>query len=281
MKKYDIFTFFNELELLDIRLNILNDSVDYFVISECEETFSGLKKELIFEKNKSLFKKYEHKIIHNVVGSVPRDFEDANIGSTSRADEIERTALTLALNSSSVPKGEVHWLKEFYQKELLKKALTNLDDNDFCFVSDLDEIWNPNISLDYDSQSIFKLRQLPYIYYLNNRSSEQWAGTIATKYSNIKNNCLNDLRNPVKTTYEFIENGGWHFSFQGGADRIRTKLESYGHQEYNNNHIKSNVENQMQNNQDVIGRSFTFWTDESELPSYILENKEKLKNWFK
>ena len=66
MKKYDIFTFFNELELLEIRLNILNDYVDYFVLIECTETFSGLKKPLYYNENKNMFERWGHKIIHIV-----------------------------------------------------------------------------------------------------------------------------------------------------------------------------------------------------------------------
>jgi len=58
MKIYDTFIFFNELDLLDIRLKILDNVVDYFIISEFNITHSGLKKEYIFEKNRDLFKKY-------------------------------------------------------------------------------------------------------------------------------------------------------------------------------------------------------------------------------
>lgn len=38
-KVYDVFTFFNELDLLELRLEMLNDYVDKFVIVECVETF--------------------------------------------------------------------------------------------------------------------------------------------------------------------------------------------------------------------------------------------------
>ena len=65
-KIYDIFTFFNELELLEIRLNILDKYVDYFVLVEATETFSGKPKKLYYEENKHLFKKFEHKIIHHI-----------------------------------------------------------------------------------------------------------------------------------------------------------------------------------------------------------------------
>jgi beta-1,4-mannosyl-glycoprotein beta-1,4-N-acetylglucosaminyltransferase len=64
MKTFDCFLFFNELDLLEIRFNILNDIVDYFVIVEASQTFQGEQKEFIFEKNKKRFAKYEHKIVH-------------------------------------------------------------------------------------------------------------------------------------------------------------------------------------------------------------------------
>ncbi len=47
-KIYDCFIFNNETDLLEIRLNILNDYVDHFVIIESSETFTGLKKKTIF-----------------------------------------------------------------------------------------------------------------------------------------------------------------------------------------------------------------------------------------
>lgn len=49
---YDCFTFFNELNLLEIRLNILNDVVDKFVLVEATKTFSGKDKPLYYEQNK-------------------------------------------------------------------------------------------------------------------------------------------------------------------------------------------------------------------------------------
>ena len=64
---YDIFLFFNELDLLEIRLQMLNDKVDKFVIIECIETFSGNPKPLFYQENKDRFKEWEHKIIHYII----------------------------------------------------------------------------------------------------------------------------------------------------------------------------------------------------------------------
>ncbi|MEI6400315.1 MAG: DUF3431 domain-containing protein [bacterium] len=282
IKIYDIFNFFNELELLDIRLNILDPYVDYFVIVESTLTHSGKPKELFYEKNKERFKQFEHKIIHYVIEHPLQDFTDAqerlNEGSIS---QLEKTILKQTLTSDNIPKGMNHFLRDFYEKESVKHALTNLSDNDFCFVSDLDEIWNPEIVIDYQKDDIYKFRQAVYCYYLNNKSNEAWTGTLATKYKNIKNNCLNHLRTKRKTPYTFVNNGGWHFTYQGGENRVKEKIESFSHQELNNDSTKNQITERLQNNQDVAGRNFAYHIDEKGLPRYIKENKDKYKELFK
>lgn len=288
-KIYDVFTFFNELDLLEIRLEMLDPYVDYFVITECTETFSGLPKELIFEKNKHLFEKYLPKIIHQITNIIPQNFENAQeLIKSDELHSLNRYALENALTSDNVPPGHVHWLKEFYQKELIKKPLIHLaNDNDIIFISDLDEIWNPDIlneikdTLNLSGDTLIKLRQLPYVYYLNNRSNEPWAGTLVANYHIIRDNCLNHLRTPSKTKYTYLENGGWHFTFIGGPDRVRKKIESYGHQEYNNDSIKNDIENKIASNRDFIGRPFHIWVEENDLPEYLKNNKGKYSNLFK
>lgn len=283
-KVYDVFTFFNEIELLEIRLEILDKVVDKFVLIECVETFSGNPKTLYYEKNKNLFEKFNHKIIHHVTYNPPKSFDDLrNRLFDSNCDELEKQICFQALTSTNVPRNELHWLKEFYQKENIRRALLGLDDDDLCFITDLDEIWNPNLNYDFvDDAKIYKLKQLAYSMYLNNRSSEPWAGTLLTKYKNIKNSCLNHLRTPNKTEYEYIDNGGWHFTFMGGPQQVKLKIESYGHQEYNKESIKNNIENRISSNVDVLGRTnFNFWVDESELPEYLKNNKEKHITLFK
>ncbi len=283
IKVYDVFNFFNELEVLDIRLHVLNDHVDYFVLVESTLTHSGLPKELYYEKNKHLFKEFEHKIIHYVIDTPLKDFEDAEQRLLNPVlPALERNILEMALSSDGIGPGETSFLRDYYEKESVKKALLNLNDNDFCFVSDLDEIWNPDEVIDYSKDDLYKFRQTPYMYFLNNRSNEDWTGwtgTIATKYKNIKNACLNDLRTfrKSKNKYTIIRNGGWHFTFQGGAQRIKTKIESYSHQEINNSETKDSIFDTVSKNKDVRGKGIRFWIDENDLPPYILENKEKFK----
>ncbi len=263
---YDIFTYNGELDILEIRLNILNEFVDEFIIVEAPTTFSGLKKTLYFELHKERFVPFLHKIKYYVIDDYPNDKEICN----------------LADNNSNVPKnGPEHWRREFYQKESIKKALTHLSNDDICYIGDVDEIWNPETVIDYSKDNIFKLKQIVYSYFLNNRSSEPWAGTIVTKYKNIKDKCLNDIRTESKTDYVYLSNGGWHFTSIGGLDEVRRKLnDSYTEKSYNTPEVQENLEKRF-GERDYLGRNFKFHINELELPKYLIQNKEKYKNLFK
>ena len=74
MKVFDSIIFFNELELLEMRLNILNDVVDCFVITESPFTVSGNEKPLYYLENKDRFGKFNDKIVHHITEEIPNDF---------------------------------------------------------------------------------------------------------------------------------------------------------------------------------------------------------------
>ena len=283
---FDVFTFFNELDLLELRLEMLDPYVDKFVLVECVETFSGKQKHLHFSDNKQRFEKYLHKIHHHITFTPPKSFEDLQQRILDdKTNEFEKQVCIQALTTSNVPKGELHWLKEFYQKEYIRLAIENAgaEYGDLCFVGDLDEIWNPE--LDYsniENDAVYKLKQLVYVGYLNSKSNEPWAGTTLTKYENIEGSCLNHLRTPSKTKYTYMNKAGWHFSFMGGEDKMRSKIEAYGHQEFNNDEVKDKVKSNLDSGKDVLGRSeFYYVIDESQLPKYLLENKQKYKKFFR
>jgi beta-1,4-mannosyl-glycoprotein beta-1,4-N-acetylglucosaminyltransferase len=280
IKIYDGFIFFNELDLLELRLNILADVVDCFVIVEATRTFTGKPKPLYYKINKDRFAAFNHKIIHIVVEDLPdslKELEDRY----ATASEIDREIIDACFSTTNIPKDQPQWLREFYQKEQIKKGFNGGADTDICYISDIDEIWNPDIIVDYRRDVVFKYQELVYAYYLNNRSSESWYGSIATKYKRVRHASINHLDTPSLTRYVYVKNGGWHFTHQGGIEQIKTKLESYGHQEFNTAAIKGNLEQQVKGNKDFIGRRFTFWTDESALPSYILEHKDRYSHLFK
>ena len=73
MKVYDCFTYFDEDLILEIRLNILNEYVDYFVIVESTFNHNGEKRQLRFDINK--YWKFKDKIKYIVWDDCPKNIE--------------------------------------------------------------------------------------------------------------------------------------------------------------------------------------------------------------
>lgn len=259
-KIYDVFSFNNELDMLDIRLNILDKFVDFFVLVESNKTFSGVDKPLYYEQNEERFSKFKDKIIHYTVDDCPTSFEDSNC---------DQETLQLASTSDNVTREHICWLVEFYQKECIQKALLGLADDDICIISDVDEIWNPKMNLQM-GDDIYKPKiEFCYVDYLNVRTDENWTmftGPIITKYKNIKGECLNHLRTLRKMSnrYHYIEHGGWHFNALGGSDK---KIADFQHPVYHKDYMDK--------------RKPGYRISQSDLPQYLLDNKEKYKNLFK
>jgi len=115
MKIFDAFTFFNEHDLLELRLHVLNPYVDYFILVESHQTFSGFPKPLYYEENKEKYAEWNHKIIHIVVPNM--EVDDGNL-----------------------------FRRHYLCYEAIEAKLKELGDpEDLAFCSDLDEIWHPNI----------------------------------------------------------------------------------------------------------------------------------------
>ena len=275
---YDAFLFFNELDLLDIRLNLLNDVVDKFVIVESTVTFSGKTKKLFFDENKQMFEKFSDKIIHIVVSDTPEDFNNLPfISNPSNIKDVFQNKILKYLNESTGwnrnNPNEVQWGREIYQREFITNGFLNCDDNDLIIVSDVDEIPNPVELLkikDSSQSDVFEFRQNMFYYNINTLKERGWSGPKISHWSLIKENSLNILRQN-KLTNNVVENGGWHLSFMGGENRIKDKLEAYAHQEYNNNHIKENLTRNIQTNNDLFFRgSLVEMNIEDEFPNILL-----------
>lgn len=253
---YDCFTFNGEYDLLEIRLNVLGNVVDYFVIVEGTETFSGKWKPLYWsERDTDRFAEWEDKVIYVVVQGY-------------RDDEVDNL-ITDEFNL------DLPFFRAFYQKECIRKGLAEAKDEDVIYYGDIDEIWTPQTVDD----KVYNLEQLNYCYYLNNRSSEKWVGTIVGKWGTVKTKTFKHWR---ATHTNVLPNGGWHFTSMGGVESVRRKLDSYDHQEFNTSQNQSLLEERIKNGEDYLGRAydwlgtpFTYTLDESQLPEYLLENKAR------
>jgi beta-1,4-mannosyl-glycoprotein beta-1,4-N-acetylglucosaminyltransferase len=276
-KIYDCFLFFNELDLLELRLNILNDTVDYFVIVESTVTFSGNFKELVYENNKELFKDFHHKIKHIIIDDTPISFSKIEYVDDSLQNKILKYVdESTGWNRESEPQ----WGRETYQRECIIRGLFDCDDDDIIIISDLDEIPN-NDEIVNINNDVVCFKQKMYCFYLNLLKEIGWSGTKACKWNILKDISLNHLRQNKHTT-KYIENGGWHFSFMGGQSTVHQKIEAYSHQEFNNPHILDNIENNMNNNNDPFFRGqLTQVEIDNTYPKYLLDNLDKYKHMIK
>lgn len=259
-KVIDAFTYNGERDLLDLRLNILDEYVDEFVIVEASQTFSRKQKPLYFERDRDQFKKWGYKIKYFVVN----DWGDERIWEMAR-------------NSPNTI-GASHWRQEFYIKEHLQKALNHLQDDDVVLIGDCDEVWNPKILDTWFA--VTKLKLKVYSYWLNNRSSEEFWGTIISTWGELKKYCLNEIRqNPhFKTGTDM----GWHFTSMGGYEAIKQKLsDSYTEESYWNPQVQAHLEENMANNKDFLGRDFTYTLSEEDWPQWLKDNRDKYKHLIK
>lgn len=271
---YDCFQFFNELDMLKIRLNVMSPIVDKFVISEATETFSGLKKPLYYEENKEMFAEFADKIIHVAVDDTPE-------GYTHDRDTFQKNAVT--------------------------RGLVNCTDEDIIIFSDLDEIPNPEkikeILKDFQEDKIYHFAQRLFYCYLNMEEvsgnllsyagefegveRKKWIGTKMCSYKLLReqNLQLGELRFPERKEIGIrVEDGGWHFGYMGGhgekdiKKRVQEKVISAAHQEYNSKHVLNQVTDQIKDGKDIFGRDAKFIRCEIDetFPTYIREHQKEL-----
>lgn len=251
MKKiYDCFYFFDELDLLEIRFEVLNDVVDYFVLSEANESFAGKPKKLLFKENYDRYAKWHHKIIYN---NPPEYMTDNYLFSK-------------ALISPNTGNKEDVWLREFYQKESIHYSLSSCQNEDVIFISDLDEIWNPDLLITCEDDIVYRPIQECRPFYLNMSSDlhiDCWTGTRFCNYSTYKKYGPNHIRTEREIAGVKINNGGWHFTW---LNKKQNKWED----EHPDNYVRlNNIKNS------------NIRIDEDSLPTYIINYKEKYKNlWY-
>ena len=225
---YDCFTFFNELDLLEIRLNVLKDVVDKFVLVESDRTFTNRPKRLVFEENRTRFAAFADRIIYVKVTDHP-PFKTA-------------------------------WHYESHQRNAIARGLIDAKLEDVILVSDVDEIPNPSAIRRYaGTRGMVTFQQAYYAYYLNFRNvrRQRWQFAKMVSYADflhgfdgvdvMHNEHLPEEVNVGTTASKIrmrvlprsrggetvVKNGGWHFTSLGGAAALAEKMRSFSHQEYN------------------------------------------------
>ena len=286
---YDCFLFFNELELLELRLHELADAVDKFVLVEATRTHSNKPKPLVYLENRARFERFHNKIIHVVVEDSP-DTKDS-------------------------------WKIENFQRNCIARGLAGCRPDDLVMISDLDEIpsatavvaargrmrfrddvWSKLIHGSLNSRPvnflckvptirrkvqrhhpfILKFNQSLYRYFLNCRSVEppSWFGTRILYFRDYSSAQL--IRH---SGFEVVENGGWHFSFMGGVQRVLEKLDAFAHQERNVPEFTDpkTLAELLHRGALTFGKGwrFEFVAIDNTFPRYLLDNPETFASWIK
>jgi beta-1,4-mannosyl-glycoprotein beta-1,4-N-acetylglucosaminyltransferase len=247
-KVFDCFPFFNEIELLEIRLNELKDEVDFFVLVEATVTHSGLPKPAYYAKHKHLLpRELTDKIVH-VVAPLP---------------------------DSADP-----WVRERAQRDAILDALAGrANDKDIVIISDADEIPSAKAVRSYNPElGMCQLDMKLYYYYLNLQGGVHWGHGKIMLYEMLKSITPTDAR-----YYQcpWLADGGWHFSYQGGVAKIIQKIESWGHQEYNTpeNKDPARIERAILDGVDLFGRNDRYdLVDLGALPQYVQRHASDLVN---
>jgi tetratricopeptide (TPR) repeat protein len=204
---FDGFTFYNELDLLELRLEELGDVVDAFVLVEATHTFQGAVKPLIFTENKQRFARWADKIVHIVAdlsaaGPSPWDREGA-----------QRDAILQGLEGRAAP-------------------------DDVVFIGDVDEFpRRRTVEAIRDNPAwAGRLNRLSCDYYcgfLDFRCNYMWHKPISLPMRLLSAMGPDHARFMAIAKYGgLIYDAGWHFSWLGGIEKVLAKLKSYAHSEY-------------------------------------------------
>tara|TARA_X000000950_G_scaffold288904_1_gene408241 strand:- start:4261 stop:5076 length:816 start_codon:yes stop_codon:yes gene_type:complete len=268
MKIYDCFSYLDEDILLDVRLNILNDYVDYFVIVEGNKTWQNNYKNLKFKINS--YPKFKDKIIYIPV--------------------------------ENMPGGDNPYVRENFQRNCILKGISDAKDEDFIIISDLDEIPNPKKLKSFKKNMRYAAFKQMHFYYKFNLQSEinpYWYGSRICIKKYLKSpQWLRDLKFKKRPFWKLnkfrlnniIEDGGWHFCNLKNPDQLLYKYKNLC--ETNDPYIfkekidekylnKDEIKKKIKAGSDIIGRNENYKPInlDTKFPDFITQNKDKFKDW--
>ncbi len=267
MAIYDCFQFFNEEHILDLRFNILNEFVNFFVMVESTTDHQGNSKKLNFDIKK--FKKFRRKIIYIVVDDTSEAIKKPHIGGESLVEQHQRNSLT--------------------------RGLKNCRDDDLIILSDVDEIPDLNKLGIFDKKrkyAVFSQMMFNYKINLLNETENNWHGSKICLKKNLKSpQWLRNLkfkkypfwRVDKPRNFQIIENGGWHFAYLQNTENILKKMKSFAHAEFNKPNLANleAINEKIIKGKDIFDREISYKKVQidNSFPKYIVDNKEKFKEW--
>lgn len=264
MKVIDSFTFFNEFDILKLRLSYLNDIADHFIISESNYTHSGKPKPYYLDQ-------VWNDIPENIRRKIIRLKYEPDISQFNFPTDIVIGDYT-----------NDNWKLERQQRELISQNLNSFDPNDFFMVSDVDEIPRKEVIqelLDSGEQDFCYVSACELFYYnFKTFALDNWGGTVFSTVKNAIEKGCDYFRTYRNNAFPPIIKGGWHFSYFGGVEQIKYKLSSYAHQEFNKETYKSDehIQKAIEEKKDLFVdqkdfREYNFYDFPKELQDLITE----------
>ena len=227
MKIIDAFTFFNEIDLLKIRMELLYPYVDAFCICEGRYTFTGREKPYLLEQHGQEFAQWADKIIYYKF-------------------EPDISHLDFSVQDTSYNPNSPAWQMERAQRNSLAQVCNSLEAEDIVIVSDLDELPNPEVISQIRNGQFgvqkARLEMQMHYYYLNclgvGSANSAWNKAFVSTVEAIRSAPdLEFMR--LQDPMPHIAQAGWHFSYLGGPERISEKLDATSHTETNRPEINN------------------------------------------
>lgn len=193
----DAFTFYNELDILELRLTVLGTHVDRFVLVESELTHAGGPKELFFERNKQRYAKWLPKITHLIV------------------------------KAEDMPKDKNPWSREKYQRDCILRGLDDVPDDSIVMLSDVDEI--PDMNRIQFARLPFVIHMWMFEYSFDFlHTGEPWFGTVVTTVGDMKTRGPTFFRDN-RWSFSRFTFSGWHLTSFGDPAHVLNKINTYAH----------------------------------------------------
>jgi beta-1,4-mannosyl-glycoprotein beta-1,4-N-acetylglucosaminyltransferase len=264
---YDCFPFFNELDLLEIRLHEHTKFADKFIITEANKTHSGIIKPFLFEQNIKRYKQFKDKIIY-----LKLIYDDNNLPPTNLRQGHDLTCRRDDLQKD-FPRHYLHSI--------------NLKDDDIIVNSDLDEIVDAQkieqiIKL-LDNHSIIKCLQKTLVYKFNILLQDYdvtgFDGPKISKWNYMKRYNWTDLRLHLGEE-QYPVKCGWHFTYIGeNARSVLIKLKSYSHwNDFANVKTEEDAINALVEMLNINFKKSTVTIDET-FPCYLRNNIDKFRKF--
>ena len=268
MRIIDISMFFNEVQLLEIRLAALRDCVDLFIVVESNQTFTGKYKEHILPQLSYLKNKYGTKLIFISRDEMFLNYENiiSQLSSPNTNFSLEESnhLINIMKSHDFYDKSKINLLLDSFQREACSIYIGRYcNEDDIVIFSDADELPdNLHDINNYFSKNKLKpvsLLQHEFWYYPNIFHASNWEGSIAGYAKDFISNSLNNYRIKSKSkrlnTITLSTYNGYHLTSMGGVDMLKKKIKNWTHQEFNNFHILNSLEDKILAGEDIFMRT--------------------------